>query len=375
MFAREKYCKANQFFNRECPSKNITTSNKYHQRPFYKNQKQISKKYKCDRLWKKNSSFYWSEKENDKNTSNYPHNKKFHNEKKKSFHYHKKNAKTKFDYKFFYNEEEESKNQLNENEFKNNDEYEYTAFKENSKDEKNNSIDNTTTAYTHSKSSSAHEDLNSNNNINNNNNNINVNVMENLNLNNFKSQELALKKYSSAEIRTNNKQFNSEFAQDISNQFFSNLMQINMNFIRFNSNKEITEYVPSRLQKGQNNKRKYSDTNSNNFEPYNKYNTVNQELNQLLTNPMAENTEILNVSVKISQNKKVVFKLRRFDDLFLTVKLFCEINQIEEKLMKPIIIKILCSLNSIYQIYNYQLDEQNMKRLRRINSFINNTFI
>ena len=148
-----------------------------------------------------------------------------------------------------------------------------------------------------------------------------------------------------------------------------------MNFIRFNSNKEITEYVPSRLQKGQNNKRKYSDTNSNNFEPYNKYNTVNQELNQLLTNPMAENTEILNVSVKISQNKKVIFKLRRFDDLFLTVKLFCEINQIEEKLMKPIIIKILCSLNSIYQIYNYQLDEQNMQRLRRINSFINNTFI
>ena len=148
-----------------------------------------------------------------------------------------------------------------------------------------------------------------------------------------------------------------------------------MNFIRFNSNKEITEYIPSRLQKSQNNKRKYSDTNSNNFEPYNKYNTVNQELNQLISNPMTENTEILNVSVKISQNKKVVFKLRRFDDLFLTVKLFCEINQIEEKLMKPIIIKILCSLNSIYQIYNYQLDVQNMQRLRRINSFINNTFI
>ena len=77
MFAREKYCKGNQFFNSQCSSKNITTSNKYHQRPFYKNQKQISKKYKCDRLWKKNSSFYWSEKENDKNTSNYPHNKKF----------------------------------------------------------------------------------------------------------------------------------------------------------------------------------------------------------------------------------------------------------------------------------------------------------
>ena len=374
MFAREKYSKSNQFFNSQCASKNITTSNKYHQRPFHKNQKQLSKKYKCDRPWRKNSSFYWSEKENDKNTSNYPHNKKFYFEGKKSFHYHKKNTKTKFDYNFNYNEEE-SKNQINENEFKNNDEYEYATHKESLKDERSNSIDYTaTTAYSHSKSSSAQEELNSNNN-NNINNNSYINVIENLNLNNFKSQELALKKYSSAEIRTNNQPFNSEFAQDISNQFFSNLMKINMNFIRFNSNKEITEYIPSRFQKGQNNKRKYSDTNSNNFEPYNKYNTVNQELNQLISNPMTENTEILNVSVKISQNKKVVFKLRRFDDLFLTVKLFCEINQIEEKLMKPIIIKILCSLNSIYQIYNYQLDVQNMQRLRRINSFINNTFI
>ena len=164
-------------------------------------------------------------------------------------------------------------------------------------------------------------------------------------------------------------------SKDLSNQLFSSLMKLNMNFIRFNSNNDIVEYTPSYIQKGQNNKRKYSDTNSNNFEPYNKYNTVNQELNQLISNPMTENTEILNVSVKISQNKKVVFKLRRFDDLFLTVKLFCEINQIEEKLMKPIIIKILCALNSIYQIYNFQLDEKNIQRLKRINSFINNTFI
>ena len=48
-----------------------------------------------------------------------------------------------------------------------------------------------------------HGDLNSSNNSNN-----SVNVIENLNLNNFKSQELVLKKYSNAEIRENNKPFN-----------------------------------------------------------------------------------------------------------------------------------------------------------------------
>ena len=35
-------------------------------------------------------------------------------------------------------------------------------------------------------------------------------------------------------------------------------------------------------------------------------------------------------NIKISKNKRAVFKLRRFDDLFLTVKLFCEINQIDD---------------------------------------------
>ena len=110
MFAREKYSKSNQFFNSQCASKNITTSNKYHQRPFHKNQKQMSKKYKCDRPWRKNSSFYWSEKENDKNNLNYLHNKKYHFEGRKTFHYHKKITKTKFDYNFIYNEEEKNEN-------------------------------------------------------------------------------------------------------------------------------------------------------------------------------------------------------------------------------------------------------------------------
>ena len=128
MFAREKFSKSSQFFNNQNASKNIMSTNKHFQKPFYKNQKQTSKKYKCDRLWKKNSSFYWSEKENDKNNSNYPHNKKFYFEGKKSFHYHKKISKTKFDYNLHYTEEE-SKNQINENEFRNNEEYEYSNHK------------------------------------------------------------------------------------------------------------------------------------------------------------------------------------------------------------------------------------------------------
>ena len=83
----------------------------------------------------------------------------------------------------------------------------------------------------------------------------------------------------------------------------------------------------------------------------------------------------MQVNVKITKDKNVIFKLRRFDDLFLTVKLFCEINSIEEKLMKPIITKTLCILNSIYQVYNTQLDSKNIKILQMLKNFDKETSI
>ena len=48
------------------------------------------------------------------------------------------------------------------------------------------------------------------------------------------------------------------------------------------------------------------------------------------------------------------------------MKLFCEINLIEEKLIKPIITKVLCGLNSIYQIYNSKIENDNIKILKMV---------
>ena len=83
-------------------------------------------------------------------------------------------------------------------------------------------------------------------------------------------------------------------------------------------------------------------------------------------NPTFENTEILNVQVKISKDRTAVFKLKRYDDLFLTIKLFCEINSVDEKLIKPLIIKSLSALNTIYQVMNSQLDNQQINVLKTI---------
>ena len=85
-------------------------------------------------------------------------------------------------------------------------------------------------------------------------------------------------------------------------------------------------------------------------------------------NPELENTEILRVNVKISKDKEAVFKLKRYDDIFETIKLFCEINLIDEKLIKPLIIKSLSALNTIYQIMNSKLDNSQINLLKRVQS-------
>ena len=74
------------------------------------------------------------------------------------------------------------------------------------------------------------------------------------------------------------------------------------------------------------------------------------------------------VNVKLSNDKIVVFRLRRYDDLFNTVKLFCEINSIKEDLIKPIIIKSLEALNNIYKIYNWKMSQDDINQLNSINN-------
>lgn len=88
-------------------------------------------------------------------------------------------------------------------------------------------------------------------------------------------------------------------------------------------------------------------------------------------NPIFENTEILNVKVKISKDRTAIFKLKRYDDLFLTIKLFCEINSVDEKLIKPLIIKSLSALNTVYQVMNGKLDNQQINVLEKIKNKVN----
>ena len=79
-----------------------------------------------------------------------------------------------------------------------------------------------------------------------------------------------------------------------------------------------------------------------------------------------ENTDILEINVKISEVEKLTFKIRRYDDMFKTVKIFCEINKLDIKLIRPFIIYIIRALNSIYGIYNINLKSDEIKLLKDI---------
>ena len=79
-----------------------------------------------------------------------------------------------------------------------------------------------------------------------------------------------------------------------------------------------------------------------------------------------ENTDILEIYVKISKTENLTFKIRRYDDMFKTVKMFCEINKLDIKLIRPFIIYIIRALNSIYGIYNLSLKSDEIQFLKDI---------
>ena len=79
-----------------------------------------------------------------------------------------------------------------------------------------------------------------------------------------------------------------------------------------------------------------------------------------------ENTDILEINVKVAPDKTLIFKIRRYDDMFKTVKIFCEINKLDIKLIRPLIIYIIKALNSIYGIYNLQLKNDEIEFLKEL---------
>ena len=150
-----------------------------------------------------------------------------------------------------------------------------------------------------------------------------------------------------------------------------------MNHYKIPNNRRFSQYSKRSDKSDNSNFSKSTHDTSNEIQTYESKKDVssnddknlikNEEIeNKHKTNPAFENTVILCVKVKISENNTAIFKLKRFDDIFLTIQYFIEINNLDEKYIKPLIIKSLCAINTIYKVMNCEIDKKNLEVLKQV---------
>ena len=96
-----------------------------------------------------------------------------------------------------------------------------------------------------------------------------------------------------------------------------------------------------------------------NYEEY--YKNLQKKLN------ISKNIEvpIFQVKFKLPSNPfyTVIFKVYRNDDLFESLKKFCLENDISEKLVKPLLIQIISSMNKFHLLFNQNINNDNFNYL------------
>ena len=82
---------------------------------------------------------------------------------------------------------------------------------------------------------------------------------------------------------------------------------------------------------------------------YNKFNPPKEN------NTINENTIILTVSLKVGPNDYRTFNLKKYDDLFISLEKFFDLNKIKQDLVKPIVTKIFDALNKTFWLLNNKI--------------------
>lgn len=85
--------------------------------------------------------------------------------------------------------------------------------------------------------------------------------------------------------------------------------------------------------------------------------------------PMTENTTILTLKLKISDDEYIDFNLRKYDDLFESLNKFVSSNKIKKELVKPLALKIFEYLNKIFYLFNNKIgiyDQEYLNSLHKL---------
>jgi hypothetical protein len=95
---------------------------------------------------------------------------------------------------------------------------------------------------------------------------------------------------------------------------------------------------------------------------YNKFNSSKE-------NSTNENTVILTLKIKVAKDDYRVFNLKKYDDLFISLEKFFDLNKIEQNLVKPIVTKIFTALNKIFWLLNNKIgiyDQEYLNSLYKV---------
>ena len=61
------------------------------------------------------------------------------------------------------------------------------------------------------------------------------------------------------------------------------------------------------------------------------------------------------MKIKVAKNDYRTFNLKKYDDLFISLEKFFDLNKIEQSLVKPIVTKIFAALNKIFWLLNNKI--------------------
>jgi len=169
---------------------------------------------------------------------------------------------------------------------------------------------------------------------------------------------------------------NFNFCNNTSNNNVNNINGKNNNFqnIRINNKEDINNFNSNNSSKSSSDKSNKSNNlikkgkfncnsiNNNNLQRkkyYNKFNSAKENI----TN---ENTVILTLKIKVGKNDYRIFNLKKYDDLFISLEKFFDLNKIEQSLVKPIVNKIFTALNKIFWLLNNKIGNYDQKYLNSL---------
>jgi len=163
--------------------------------------------------------------------------------------------------------------------------------------------------------------------------------------NNFNNKKNSKNNYFNSEFLEQNNKINDE-KMTISSSHNSKKNSINCfekNLSDINNNLEIKSRKKSKIY-------------------YNKFNNSKE-------NFLNENTIILTVKIKVGKNDIRSFNLKKYDDLFVSLEKFVNINKINQELVKPLVTKIFKTLNKIFWLINNKIgiyDQEYLGSLYRL---------